>query len=178
MHCPRCGQRQDSGEIRFCTKCGLEISDVKELLAPKIHREMETKRKSEIAKARKQGMIIMFSGFALIIIYAGLQEFFPLPKAIAFIMLLIMGFGAFRTSTASLFGTNDSAKGNNNLPTNDLDTNKLSGGQVSDKSLPAAEYRPSLNFGATIYDTNELVAPPSVTEDMTRKLEKEFQTKN
>jgi ribosomal protein L37E len=175
MHCPRCGHQQNSEKISFCTKCGLEISDVKELLTPELQREIKAKRKSKIAKARKQGMIIMFSSFALIIIYAALQEFFPLPKAIALIALLFMVFGAFRTSTAALFSTNDAVEVNDDLPASDLKTDKLSGTQVSDKTLPEAEYRPPLGFETKTLDTNELLEPASVTENTTRKLKKELQ---
>ena len=53
MHCPRCGHQQNSDEIRFCTKCGLEISDVKELLAPE-RRQKKANRKDEINRATRR----------------------------------------------------------------------------------------------------------------------------
>lgn len=173
MHCPRCGQRQNSEEIRFCTKCGLEISNVKELLMPELS-EKNAKKKSEIRKARKQGMIIMFSSFVLIIAFAALQEYYPLPKALALIMFLFMVIGAFRMSMPSWFGKDDLAQDNKDLPEYESKTNKLPGGQVFDKSLPEAEYRPPLDF-ETIFDTKELVSPESVTEHTTRRLKKELQ---
>lgn len=177
MHCPRCGHQQNSDKIRFCTKCGLEMSDVKELLTSELS-ETKANRKSEIIKARKQGTIIIFSSFAFIILFAAVNEFYPLPKAIALIALLFMVGGAFRTATASLFSSNDSLKDDKDLQTSDLETNKLSGGQVSDKSLPEAEYRPPLDLETRKFDTNELDTPPSVTEDSTKLLEKELPLKS
>ncbi len=174
MHCPRCGHQQNSDEIRFCTKCGLEMSNIKELLAPEL-RQTKAKRKSEIIKARRQGMIIMFSSFALILVFAALQEFFPLPKAFALIMFLFMVVGAIRMSMPSLFGKNDLANDIDELPEFASETNKVSGEQVLDKSLPEAEFRPPANFTAKNYDTSELVSPSNVTEDTTKNLKKEFQ---
>jgi hypothetical protein len=150
----------------------LEISNVKELLTPELG-ETKEKRKSKIIKARKQGLIIMFSSFALIILFAAVREFYPLPKFIALIALLFMVGGAFRTSTASLFGTNNSTKEKTDPPENDLETSKLAGGQVSDKVLPEAEYHPPLDFETRKFDTNEL-APTSVTESTTKHLKEKL----
>ena len=174
MHCPRCGHQQNSDEIRFCTKCGLEMSDVKELLAPAL-RETKTKRKSEINKATRQGLMMIFSGFVLILILAILRDFFTVTKSLFAVSVLIFIIGgAIRMSMPSLFGGNDLTK-SDDLPESDLETNKLPGEQFFGKSLSEAEYRPPVNFSAKKYDTNELVTPSSVTEVTTRNLEKEFQ---
>jgi uncharacterized membrane protein YvbJ len=50
MHCPRCGHQQKLEKTSFCTKCGLEMSDVKELLTSE-QSEKKEKRKSEIKKS-------------------------------------------------------------------------------------------------------------------------------
>jgi hypothetical protein len=173
MHCPRCGHQQNSDKISFCTKCGLEISDVKELLTSELS-ESKANRKSEIIKARKQGMIMIFSSFAFIILFAAVREFYPLPKFIALIGLLFMVGGAFRMSMASLFSSNNSSKESVDLPENDFETDKLSGGQVSDKSLPEAEYRPPLDFETRKFDTNDLATPASVTEHTTKHLKEKL----
>ncbi len=174
MHCPKCGHQQSSDKIRFCTKCGLEMSNVKNLLAPELRITKEN-RKSEANKARRQGMIMMFSGFTLIIIFAALSEFFPLPKAFALLMLLFMVGGAFRMSMPSLFRNNDLAESDNDLPESDFEIDKLASGQVLEKSLPEAEYRPPVNFGKQNFDTNELVSPSSVTENTTKLLKKHLE---
>ena len=33
MFCPRCGQEQASGELRFCSRCGLPMGIIAEVLA-------------------------------------------------------------------------------------------------------------------------------------------------
>ncbi len=174
MHCPRCGQQQTSDEIRFCTKCGLEISDVKDLLAPETV-QTKTQRKRANNKAARQGMMLVFSGFILILILAILRDFVTIPKSLFAVTVLIFIIGgAIRMSLPSLFGGNDVKENKDDWRERNLETNELPNGQIFDKSLPEAEYRQPLNFGATKYDTNELVAPASVTEDTTRRLAKEI----
>jgi hypothetical protein len=176
MHCPRCGHQQNSLESHFCTKCGLEISDVKELLAPELS-ETKAKKKNEINKANRQGMMMVFAGFALILVLAILRDFFTVPKSLfALTVLIFIIGGAIRMSFPSLFKRNGFIKKNKETLGKDLETNELSGEQFADKSLPEAEFRPPVDFGLKNYDTNELISPSSVTEHTTRKLKKEFQT--
>jgi hypothetical protein len=150
------------------------MSNVKDLLTSELS-ETKANRKSEIIKARKQGMIIIFSSFAFIILFAAVREYYPVPKAIALLALLFMMGGAFRMSMPSFFGTSDPVNGNKDLPEYEPETNKLSGEKVSDKTLPEAEYRPPLDFETKTLDTNELLEPASVTENTTRKLKKELE---
>ena len=178
MHCPRCGQQQTSDEIRFCTKCGLEISDVKELLASE-PTQTKAQRKSANNKAARQGLMLIFSGFILILILAILRDFLTIPKSLFAVTVLIFIIGgAIRMALPSLLDGKNITENKDDSLKSDLETKNLSGEQIFDKSLPEAEYRPPLNFGATKYDTNELVAPASVTENTTRKLAKEIQQNN
>lgn len=178
MHCPRCGQQQTSDEIRFCTKCGLEISDVKDLLASE-PTQTKANRKSENNKAARQGLMLIFSGFILILVLAILRDFLTIPKSLFAVTVLIFIIGgAIRMVLPSLLGGNNLTENKDASLESDLETNKLPGGQIFDKSLPEAEYRPPLNFGATNYETNELAAPPSVTEDTTGRLAKEVRQNN
>jgi len=173
IHCPRCGYQQNPDKIRFCTKCGLEISDVKELLTSEPS-ETKTKKNREIAKARQQGLIMIISGFGLILLFAGVREFYPLPKFIALFMLFIMFLGAIRMSLPSFFGKDNLTDIDNELAEIDSEIDKLFGGQVSDKSLPEAEYRPPLEFETRKLDTNGLVTPASVTEHTTKHLKEKL----
>lgn len=176
MHCPRCGhQQQNSDEISFCTKCGLEISNVKKLLAPELN-EAKAKRKKAISKAQRQGFSMILFGLAAILILAILRDFFTVPKALfAASVLIFMVGGMIRMVSPFIFGGDGQQESKDDSLANDgLETRKLSGTNVSEKSLPEAEFRPPVNFGAKIYDTNELAAPLSVTENTTRNLEKEL----
>ena len=177
MHCPQCGQQQNSDEIRFCTKCGLEVGDVKELLAPEL-REVKAKRKSEVNKATRQAMIMIFSGFAVILILAILRDFVAIPKSLFAISVLIFIIGgAIRMAMPSLFGSKNLKEIKDDSLEYSAETNELQSAQFPAKSLPEAQYHAPVNFGAKNFDTNDLAAPPSVTENTTRKLEKEFQEK-
>ena len=177
MHCPKCGQEQNSDEIRFCSKCGFDLKGVKELLAPEKYR---ARAKGNEARVRgfQQGAGLLVFGFVLTCVLFILREFGAVPGSyskIAFMAFLTLGIA--RMCIPVIFSGNDSNESKNDLFKPDLETNKLSGAQIRDKSLPEAEYRPPVNVAAKTFDTNELVPIPSVTEGTTRNLEKEFQTK-
>lgn len=174
MHCPRCGHQQNSDEIRFCAKCGLEISGVKELLAPEL-RQTKAERKREINKAQRQGFSMILFGLVVILILAILRDFFTVPKALfAASVLIFMVGGMIRMVSPFIFGgSNQKESKGDSLENNELETRRLSGNNLSDKSLSEAEFRPPVNFGEQIYDTNELVSPLSITENTTRNLKKE-----
>ena len=177
MHCPRCGYRQTSDEIRFCTKCGLEISDVKNLLTPETV-QTKAQRRSANNKAARQGLMLIFAGFISILILAILRDFFTIPQSLFAVTVLIFIIGgAIRMALPSLSGGKISTKNKDDWRKSDLETNKLSGAQSFDKTLPEAEYRPPVDFGAGNFDTNELVPLASVTEGTTRELENNFQRK-
>lgn len=178
MHCPKCGNQQTSEEISFCTKCGLAMDDVKELLVPE-RREVKVKNKNKIDKANRQGLAMMLSGFVLITILAILREFLPIPKIYMIITALVFCIGGvIRMSLPYLFSGNDLTQKKDDSLKDYSETGKLSGEQFSDKSLPEAEYHPPIKVGANNFDTNELVSPSSVTENTTRKLEKKFNENN
>ncbi len=175
MHCPRCGHRQNSDEIRFCTKCGLEISDVKALLAPEARESNSKKRKMESRKAARQGMMLVLSGFIVILLLAMLREFVPVSKVFfALAVLVFIIGGAIRMMMPSLFGRDDPDEVVGRSAVNGAETSVLSGAAENLRSLTEAEYRPPLDFRGNAYDTNELAAPPSVAEDTTKNLQKEI----
>lgn len=177
MHCPRCGYQQNSDEMRFCAKCGFELSGVKELLAPEL-RETKAERKRKVHKAQRQGFAMILFGLVVIMILAILRDFFSIPKSVitASVLIFMIG-GMIRMVSPYIFGGNNATERKPDSPEDVLETSKLNSEQISDKSLPEAEYRPPINFGTKKFDTNELVSPSSVTEETTRKLEKEFQEK-
>ncbi|MBS1795680.1 MAG: hypothetical protein JSS81_17630 [Acidobacteria bacterium] len=176
MHCPRCGHRQNSDEIRFCTKCGLEIGEVKELLTAPARRETAERRRNARNKANRQGMMMVFAGFAVIILLAILRDFVTVPKAFfALAVLVFIIGGAVRMAMPSLFGDNDSKDARDDSRADDLDTNRLPHAQTFDNALPEAEYRPPLDRGAKDYDTAKLArVPASVTEETTKSLREEI----
>lgn len=177
MHCPRCGHRQNSDEISFCAKCGLDISDVRNLLASGTG-ETKAKRKKQQRKATRQGFLMILVGLALVMILGALREYFPVPKIIIVLPLLVFMFGGMiRMILPTLADESNSKEEKIDALLNNLETNNLASGQVSDKTLPEAQYQPPIGFGGKNYDTNELVQVPSITEETTKRLKKEFQQK-
>ncbi|HEX8853881.1 MAG TPA: hypothetical protein VF754_10365, partial [Pyrinomonadaceae bacterium] len=66
MFCPKCGQQQVSGEVRFCPRCGFQLESVKALVtgeavpAPIVQlpaQQADSPRKRGI----KQGVMLMLS---------------------------------------------------------------------------------------------------------------------
>ena len=70
MYCPRCGQQQVSGELRFCARCGFPLVGVGELLAhggllPAASDE-ESSPRSPQYKGVRQGTILLMVGALLV----------------------------------------------------------------------------------------------------------------
>ena len=68
MYCPNCGQQQISGEMRFCSRCGLSLSGLAEWLTGS---GLSAKRRDEAlvsaSSPRPKGMrraakLMFFSG--------------------------------------------------------------------------------------------------------------------
>ena len=170
MHCPQCGHKQNSGDTSFCSKCGLEISEIKELLnSGSVRSKSEIERKRR--KATKQGMIMIFSGLGLLMILAALRDTFSIPKVVILLTFIILMLGGVFRMILSLFSdeTEVSEKTDNISR-----TQELTGEQNSNKSLPEAEYRPPLDFETKTFDTNELAKPTSVTENTTKHLKEKL----
>jgi hypothetical protein len=65
MHCPQCGQKQISGEMRFCKSCGFSLDGVRQLLAtdgisPALEKESQKPRQSPRRKGVRHGFILVF----------------------------------------------------------------------------------------------------------------------
>lgn len=174
MHCPQCGQQQNSDKIRFCTKCGLDLSEVKDLLT--FGAKEKIKRKNAQNKAVRQGFVMIIAGLAIAMILGALHENVYIPKIAIILPLVFFMLGGVLRMVLPVFSGESNLEGEKNDSfINDLKTSKLKGEQISEKKLPEAEFSPPLEFSVKKYDTNELAAPPSVIEETTRQLEKEFQ---
>src|SRR4029453_6317519 len=101
MYCPNCGQQQVSGEMRFCSRCGLALTGLAEGLAGgrlPVQRADETQlpepspRRKHIRRASK----LMFLGGVLlpvfILLCAAISEGGPLiiPFGILFVSVVWM----------------------------------------------------------------------------------------
>lgn len=154
MHCPRCGYRQASGEIRFCTKCGLAMGDVKEILVPQLR---EVKKKNNIGKGVRQGLGMMLLGLAVITILAILRDFTFVPQVFIKIAALVFCVGgAIRMGYSYVFNENTAQKINNASLEFDAETNTLPDKSSNGKLLPQAHFHPPVNVGAKLFETAEM----------------------
>lgn len=171
MYCPNCGQQQVSGEMRFCSRCGLALTGLAEWLAGgslPVQRADATqlaepsRRRKHIRRASK----LMFAGGVLLPIFillcAAIGEGGPLilPVGILFMSLVWMVY-------ARLF-MDDTAP-----PISYAAQQQAFGSMQARSALPPAVNNPVPNIGRQQVRTNELAQPPSVTEHTTRLLDNE-----
>lgn len=171
MYCPNCGQQQVSDEMRFCSRCGLALSELTEWLAggrlPLIRREeapppaaMSPRRKG----MRRAGKLMFFSAalFPVFLLFsAAIEEPGPVlvPFMLFFVSLAMMLYARlFSDTTAPEVGHIASPQTSALRPT-PARASLPPGGQIP---MPSRHVR-----------TNELAQPPSVTENTTRLLDDE-----
>jgi len=67
MHCPQCGQRQLSDDVRFCSRCGFHLGVVSELLSSNgILQKVDAKPTLFRNKKALVGAKLMFAGGAMV----------------------------------------------------------------------------------------------------------------
>jgi hypothetical protein len=177
MHCPACGQQQVSNETKFCSRCGLPLGLVAELLAhggflPQLA-ELNKKKKSLLTRRNGLGFSLIWFIFWLLIMaplggIANVEEFAAFSA--------IMGiFGGLILMVSSLIFLKKE------VPGFAFSQQQLYGQQ---QHMPAAGYSalpPQQSVPASAYttpgagrwrDTNDL-EPSSVTESTTRLLKED-----
>ena len=172
MYCPNCGQQQVSDEMRFCSRCGLAFSGLADWLAGNrvpIQRKDEPQGPAALSPRRKgmrrAGKLMFFSGvlFPICLIFSLLADegaFMAFPFLVFFISLALMLY-------ARLFS-------DKYAPVIDQSAQTPALGQSSTRaSLPPGATMPMPSTGRQHVRTNELVQPPSVTENTTRLLDNE-----
>lgn len=174
MYCPRCGQQQISDEMKFCSRCGLPISELAEWVAGAGVPATKAATKKDSARSPRGngirlGAKVMFLSGVLLPIFLAISiavgEGGPmiLPAVIFFVGLTIMVY-------SRLFGEN--------IPSFESDKSQTSRlAAVSEASaLPPASNIPIHNagdFARPRVRTNELRQRPSVTEHTTKLLDQE-----
>ena len=172
MYCPNCGQQQISGEMRFCSRCGLAMTGLAEWLAGgslPVLRHPEPAEVPTITPRRKHmrraAKLMFFSGvlfFIFLAISIAVDEGGPMfvPFFTFFVSLVWMGY-------ARLF-MNNTSHVNYQAP-----QTTVLGPMTARGSLPAANTTSIPNAGRPQVRTNELAQPPSVTEHTTRFFDNE-----
>ena len=171
MYCPKCGQ-QVAESMRFCSRCGLPISEVADWLAGAagggalaVRDEAQESVPSPRRKGMRRGAKIMFWGgillplFFVFSIMADAVE----PLIVPFIILLI---GLAWLLYSRLFG--EEVQPDRIQQPQDV---RLGATPVS--ALPAAEGAGVVGSPGRQSRTAEMSQPPSVTDHTTKLLDRE-----
>lgn len=178
MHCPICGQQQISREVRYCSRCGFEMSGVAALIdgGGKL---LPSDKEWKISPRRRgiyQGLFIFLLSFLVVPLVALLTVAVNAEPFLvaAFAIILTVG-GILRVAYALMFESSDPVPALNGeersqslLPKFSRSAKEL----PKESSIPASVYAPPTQ-GAW-RDTNELERRPgSVTENTTKLLDGE-----
>ncbi|MGH9942751.1 MAG: hypothetical protein ACRD9R_10405 [Pyrinomonadaceae bacterium] len=172
MYCPQCGQQQVSDNTRFCSGCGLPISELAGWLAgggALVGREAEAPAAlpSPQRKGIRRGAKLMFLSAVLLPIFLGLSFLadHPVPLFVPFTIFLA---GLSLLLYSRIFGEEISpAKSQTARPS------RLGATSSGHAALPPASNVWMNNVGGQQQQvrTAEMVKPPSVTEHTTKLLE-------
>ncbi len=180
MHCPRCGQEQVSGNLKFCSRCGLPLT----LVAEVVNNNGILPQLEELTK--KRGFFTRANGLKIALIWFVVIEMLLVPlTAIAggeeeVAVLAVIGFvGAVIIAILSAMFLK-SSKQSKPAAANEVAYGRPA--EISNVAAPGA-LPPGQTQTADEYvapaagwktpDTEDLVRPGSVTEGTTRLLKKE-----
>ena len=169
MYCPKCSQSQVSDEVQFCSRCGLPLLNLKEMVSTegKTRLRDSTKDKDILSsrqKGTRQGVILMLLSIILIPAYILLAALFPandrliessvsdtpFEKISQALLFTIFMLGLARLLYARVFQA--AAVDDNSSPIH-LETSP-------NYSLPAAPGTPLESLGAWRQNTGEIANTP------------------
>ena len=161
IYCPRCGQQQFSPEVRFCSRCGLQLEGVEHLVATGGVSPVGGKTGDALSPRRRGirlGAKVLFYGVVLMPVALAISIMVDGPVPL-FLFATLLLFGAARMVYARLF-EEDAPGGRQQgaLPAHDAG------------ALPPYP-RPTPTIAPQRLTTGEL-EPPSVTEHTTELLDK------
>jgi hypothetical protein len=165
MYCPKCGQSQVSGEVHFCTRCGLSLKVVKELIindgvAPaKCEVEVQGIGPSQRQKGTRFGAKLVFWGLVFVPVTLAFALLVKSPY-LFLISLIIVLAGLGRVLYARLFEEVQCS------PKQDAQSVL-----VRDSTLlnsPDVSHTNSNSFSPS---PREIIAPQSITEHTTKLLD-------
>ncbi len=177
MFCPQCGQQQSPGEIRFCSRCGLPLGNVTDLVANggvmPVYAPPGEEGPSPRRKGVQQGVTLIMLGIITTIVFGILNGYLGTPEFFT-AMAAVIGFvgGPLRVLYALIF--EEGAK--RPLPGQQFYGPPMSptafGPPPRQAALPPRQGAPVSNWTGR-HHTAEMVSPGSVTENTTRLLERD-----
>ncbi|HEY0426956.1 MAG TPA: zinc ribbon domain-containing protein [Pyrinomonadaceae bacterium] len=181
MFCPSCGQKQVTEDTRFCSRCGLLLTGVTQIInnggaLPQNQNTEISKKKFFQKKGFKQGLFIFLLSFIIIPIIAVISIAVDAePYAVIISSILLGGGSLIRMIYSMLFEAGENlpaqfGQENVNTSPNYLAGNKATNALPPQQSIPVSNYAPPKQ--GNWLDTNDL-AQPSVTEHTTKLLDHE-----
>ena len=187
MFCPRCGQQQASEEVRFCSRCGLQLDALAEFVES--GGRLASRDASEDLPAltprqrgTRMGLLILVAGLIFgvlaVILTAFKEDFFPFLILAAFILtigVMRMLYGMLlEDDSARKKAARRSARDEKREAAREKKRMKPAGADARGKQLPPQRSVPASAFTNKGGPTGEMSAPPSVTESTTRLFEEEI----
>lgn len=184
MHCPRCGQQQISEEIKFCSRCGLPLGLIAEVVAgdgtlPELEALQQQKRKKRFT--RKLGLKFALLWFVFwMVVMLPLVAITDGPEEVVIAIVAFAFCGGFLISLLSFLFLDKEIKLTDAQKAL-IDTRRsaptFKNAAAQKSALPPETSRPISDYVAPAGlwkapTTGELVAPPSVTDPTTKLLNK------
>ncbi len=174
MHCPKCGQQQISEETRFCSRCGLLLTGIAELvesggLIPEPRPGITGNSGSPRRRGIMQGSFIFLLSFLIVPIVTIISISLNIEPFLVVISALLFGVGGLlRVAYALMF---ESATPRGFAKDNIFPETRSAGALPPSQTTPAAAYTSPAGVWR---DTNDLQRQPgSVTDSTTKLLQKD-----
>lgn len=179
MFCPQCGQQQTSGIVRFCSRCGFPLDGVIQLLSsggmlPVYQNPDEPVKISARRRGVKQGGMLLLLGAVLVPILGVMTSFSNstfLEILTAFAAIICFVGGPLRMLYAAVFEEGAPQPFRPARPYVPAPAPHQFNPHVQQSALPPQAVHPPSWRSRPI--TAELAAPPSVTENTTRLLDRD-----
>ena len=177
MHCPKCGQQQISEETRFCSRCGLLLSGVAEVMAnngvvPVQQTGVTGASGSAKRRGIKQGVFLFLLSFLVVPLLIMFSVAFNIKPFLPIIAMFLFGVGGLlRVVYALMFETGEPST-NLQVQNTFSSVPETKGSLTPSQTMPASVYVSPA--AGSWRDTNDLqYQPGSVTDSTTKLLQKE-----
>jgi len=178
VHCPKCGQQQISEETRFCSRCGLLLTEIATVVANNGMVPGKTSGPSARTRGFKQGLFLLLSALLIVPIGAMITMVTDSPPFMAagLLFLTVVG-GVLRMAYALLFESSESGSAtleqNLKAKTDKVLKKKRQQNPELTAAPASAEFYSDPKAQRWL-ETNELATPPpSVTDNTTKLLQTE-----
>ncbi len=166
MFCPKCGtQNPETG--RFCRNCGANLDNVSEALSGNLQKPRNLVDKKGKPVDWESAIVKIFTGLAFLIVAMVLGITGIAGGRFWWFWMLIPAFGSLGSGVAQYIQLKKFEKNSRLISTPEMNQTFA---PVSNSALPPLQ-TDYVKPQKSIYDTGEIVAPPSVVEGTTRHLE-------